>query len=325
MDVRQLRYFVAIVEHGSIKRAAQSLYVAQPSLSQHVRNLEEDLGVGLLTRSAKGVSPTEAGLELLGYARSILSQLEQAREALRAGSLDPHGSVRLGLPNSVSLVLGVPLVEAAHHELPNVSLRIVESMSGYIMDWLRAGQLDLAMLYGVQRSPGVTARQLLTEGLYLVSLPGGTGRAGPGEATVAMEELERFELILPARPHGLRELVEKVARENGVRLWIRTEIDALTQIKALVRRGLGQAVLSHSAVYEELQRGELEARRIVDPAVERTVYLAEPSDRPVSHATRATAELLSRCAASLVADGRWRAVFGSEGVSDQPIGEIKNI
>ncbi|MCS4504793.1 LysR substrate-binding domain-containing protein [Arhodomonas aquaeolei] len=302
MDLRQLRYFVAIVESGSIKRAAMSLYVAQPSLSQHVRNLEEELGVTLLTRSARGVSPTEAGLELLGYARSILSQLEQAREALRAGSVDPHGSVRLGLPNSVSLVLGVPLVEMAHHELPNVSLRVVESMSGYILDWLRAGQLDLAMLYGVQRSPGISARQLLTEDLYLVSLPG----AGRDDGTVDMQELERFELILPARPHGLRELVEKAARDNGVRLWIRTEIDALTQIKALVRRGLGQAVLSHSAVYEELSRGELVARRIVNPAIDRTVYVAEPSDRPISHAARAVAELLTHCARGLVEDGRWR-------------------
>lgn len=312
MDLKQLRYFVAIVECGSIKRASQSLYVAQPSLSQQVHKLEDELGVPLLTRSTRGVAPTEAGLVLLNYASNILAYVEQAREELRSGSLDPRGSVRLGLPNSVSLVLGVPLVEAAHHELPNVSLRIVESMSGYILDWLRTGQIDLAMLFGIQRSPGITARKLLTEGLYLVSLPEATGAPPATADTVDLQALARLDLILPARPHGLRELVEKAARDNDVELRIGTEIDALTQIKALVRRGLGHTVLSHSAVYEELSRGDLVARRIINPSIERTVYLAEPSDRPMSHATRAVAELMARCAETLVRDQRWQAVSASD-------------
>lgn len=314
MDLRQLRYFVEIAERGSMKRAAETLYVAQPSLSQHVRNLESELGVMLLTRSTRGVAPTEAGVELLGYARNILSQVEQAREALRAGSLHPHGTVNLGLPNSVSLVLSVPLVERAHHQLPNVSLRIVESMSGYILDWLRSGRVDLAMLYGIQRVPGITSRRLLTEDLYLIGPPEANASAAQLEETVPLAALEGLELILPARPHGLRELVEKASREQGMRLSIRTEIDALTQIKALVRRGLGQAVLSHSAVYEELQRGELWARRIVDPGIQRSVYIAQPTDRPLSHAARATTDLLRETAEGLVGEGRWRGRLGGLGV-----------
>lgn len=306
MDLRQLRYFVEIVEQGSMKRAAETLYVAQPSLSQHVRNLETELGVTLLTRSTRGVAPTESGVELLGYARNILSQVEQAREALRAGSADPHGTVNLGLPNSVSLVLSVPLVERAYHDLPSVSLRVVESMSGYILDWLRSGRVDLAMLYGIQRVPGITSRRLLTEDLYMIGPPAANTPAGDCEDTVPLAALEAVDLILPARPHGLRELVEKAAREQSMRLSIRTEIDALTQIKALVRRGLGYAVLSHSAVYEELQRGELSARRIVSPGIQRSVYVAQPSDRPLSHAARATVELLVETAEALVRAGRWR-------------------
>jgi LysR family nitrogen assimilation transcriptional regulator len=307
MDVRQLRYFVEIVERGSIKRAAQFLFVAQPSLSQHVRNLEAELGVPLLTRTTRGVSPTEAGTQLIGYARDILAQVDQAREAIRAGGTDPRGSVRVGLPNSVSLVLSVPLVERAYHELPNVSLRVVESMSGYVLDWLRTGQLDLAMLYGVQRAPGTHLRSLLTESLYLVGLP--TGRLRVTAKTVPMSVLADTDLILPARPHGLRELVEREARHNGLHLRIHTEIDALSQIKALVRRGLGYSVLSHSAVYEELRRGELHAWQIVKPSLERSVFLAEPSDRPMTSAMRAMAELMESCAKDLVEDGRWHAAL----------------
>lgn len=314
MNFRQLRYFVEIVEQASMKRAADVLFVAQPSLSQHVRNLEEELGVTLLTRTTRGVQPTEAGLELLGHARTILSQVEYAREALQAGSADPHGSVNLGLPNSVSLVLGVPLVERAYHALPNVSLRIVESMSGYILDWLRSGRLDLAMLYGVQRAPGVVFSRLLTEELYLVTPSRDAQGVNHVERTadVDLAALEGTDLILPARPHGLRELVEQMARENGIRLTIRTELDALTQIKALVRRGIGKTILSYSAVHEELLRGELCARRVVNPVIRRSVYIAEPSDRPTSNAVRAVAGLLESCAGDLVSGGRWRALLASE-------------
>lgn len=313
MDVRQLRYFVEIVERGSIKQAAQTLFVAQPSLSQHVRNLEAELGVPLLTRTTRGVSPTEAGTQLIGYARSILAQVDQAREAIRAGGTDPHGSVRVGLPNSVSLVLSVPLVERAYYELPNVSLRVVESMSGYVLDWLCTGQLDLAMLFGAQRAPGIHLRTVLTESLYLVGLP--TRKLRRSAKTVPMSVLADTELIMPARPHGLRELVEREARHNGLRLRIHTEIDALSQIKALVRRGLGYSVLSHSAVYAQLRRGELHAWRIANPVLERSVFLAEPTDRPMTSAMRAMADLMESCARDLVVNGRWHAVLPPSGRS----------
>ncbi len=105
MDFRNLRYFVEIVERGSMKRAAESLYVAQPALSQQVKKLEEELGVKLLARSVRGVVPTEAGRELLTRARLILDQVHDARQVIQAGSRDPQGSVVLGLPSSVSAAL----------------------------------------------------------------------------------------------------------------------------------------------------------------------------------------------------------------------------
>lgn len=95
MDLRQLRYFVTIVEMGSFSRAAHRLRVAQPALSQHVRNMELDLGVELLFRSPQGVRPTEAGETLVRHARLILGQMEVAREAVRRGQAEPEGEVRL--------------------------------------------------------------------------------------------------------------------------------------------------------------------------------------------------------------------------------------
>ena len=113
MDLKQLRYFVAIIQCGSITRASLQLYVAQPALSLHIRNMEADLGVPLLFRTSQGVQPTEAGVILLRNAQIILAQFEQAETEIKGSTAEPAGGVRLGLPSSISQILGVPLILAA--------------------------------------------------------------------------------------------------------------------------------------------------------------------------------------------------------------------
>ena len=110
LDLRQLRYFAAIVDQGSFSRAAEALRIAQPSLSLHVRNMETELGTPLLYRSARGVTPTEAGAILLRHARIILGQVTAAEEEIRGHDSDPTGEVRLGLPGTISQILAVPLI-----------------------------------------------------------------------------------------------------------------------------------------------------------------------------------------------------------------------
>ncbi len=303
MDLRSLRYFVEIVEKGSMKRAAESLYVAQPALSQQMAKLEDGLGVRLLHRSVRGVAPTEAGIELLHRARAILEQVDDAREALRAGASDPSGSVVLGLPPSVSAVLSVPLIVRMQSELPKVALRVVEGTSGYVLEWLRSGQLDACILHGVQRDSGIHAEPLLSEGLYLVQ----SAADRPRPRTVRFAALADLPLILPGRHHGLRDMLDRTAADHGVALNPTVEIDAFTQMKALARAGVGKTILSRAAVAEDVERGELHAVRIVAPRVERRMDLARVSSRPLSNAARATTALLRECVRSL--DGRfWNAL-----------------
>src|SRR5690606_260802 len=147
MDIRQLRYFVAIAEQGSFSRAAALLHIAQPALSLHVRNMEFDLGTPLLFRSPKGVVPTEAGEILLRNARIIIDQLAIAEEEIRGHDNDPSGEVRLGLPGTISQILAVPLITAARTRYPKIKLRIAEAMSGFVLEWMRDARIDLAILY----------------------------------------------------------------------------------------------------------------------------------------------------------------------------------
>jgi len=295
MNLRHLRYFVAIVDHGSMVKASDALFVAQSALSQHMRNLESELGVQLLLRTGRGVVPTEAGQDFLQRARAILALVEEAQRALREQSATPQGNVTLGLPPSVSAMLAVPLILRMQQELPKVALRVAEGMSGYVLDWLQAGVVDLGLVYGAQRAPGIVMTELYTERLYLITPPAATP---VGELRFA--ELEGQPLILPGRQHGLRDMVDRLARERRISLNVRVELDAMTQMKALVRHGVGCTVLPLAAVQEEIERGELHAVPIVEPEIDRTIYVAKASDRPQTPAVAATVRLLEACVQQLM-------------------------
>ena len=290
MNLRHLRYFVAIVDHGSMVKASDSLFVAQSALSQHMRNLESELGVQLLLRTGRGVVPTEAGQDFLQRARVILEQLEDAQRALREQSATPQGNVTLGTPPTVSAMLAVPLVLQMQQELPKVALRIAEGMSGYVLDWLQAGQIDLGLVYGIQRAPGIIATELFKEDLFLI------GPAdGPDSDSIPFAALEGYPLVLPGRQHGLRDMIDRLARDHRISLRVQVEIDALSQMKLLVRHGVGYTILPLHAVRDEVARGELKAIPICEPCISRTIYVAKASDRPQSPAVAATIRILEAC------------------------------
>ena len=161
MDSRQLGYFREIVDCGSLSGAARRLGIAQPSLSQHVRNLERELGLPLLLRTAKGVVPTEAGRVLHGHALRLAALLAQAAAEVREVERVPSGRVSLALPASVSMALSVPLAETVRVEMPQVRLCVIEAMSGHVRDFVNRGEVDLGLLYDTAGLVDGTARHLL--------------------------------------------------------------------------------------------------------------------------------------------------------------------
>ena len=173
MDVRQLRYFVSIVDYGSLGKAAEKLFVAQPSLSQQMARLEEDLGVPLLLRSNHGVTPTPAGDALYRHARLVLRQMEQLKQEVTKGGGAESGTVAVGLPTTMASVLAVPLFERLQDRYPGIRLQFFESLSGYLNELLANGRLDLAMLFRSTDTPGISALPVFDEALYVLGDPGG--------------------------------------------------------------------------------------------------------------------------------------------------------
>lgn len=307
MDIKQLRYFIAIAEEGSLSAAALRVSVAQPSLSQHVLSMERELEVTLLERSPQGVSLTASGEVLLSHARGIVGSLETAVEAVRRSGSEPMGEVTFGLPSSVSMVLSVPLAETVRLELPKVRLRAIEAMSGFILTWLEDQTIDLGLLYDVSSARHLKHERLMTEELCFFSAPDAWPFATEPGTEVRLADLTNVDLILPSKHHGLRTMIDKYTRAHGIQLTVGTEMDALSQIKMMVSRGSGHTILAPAAAHDFLARGELILAPIVEPRMIRPVYLVRNPAKPVTKASRELEQVTMTVISDLVKRGVWVA------------------
>ena len=305
MDARLLRTFLKTVELGSIRRAADALGVAQPSLSQQILRLEDEVGAKLLRRTARGVTTTEAGRIFEEHARHILRMVDQALEDIRQLSTEPSGPVSFAMPMSVSAALGLTLVKAVLKHAPGVNLRLTEAYSGHIRSWLDAGSIDLGILYDVGPIRHLSVKRLAREALYLI---GPAGRfTGIETCSVGTDELSELPMILTSPQHGLRQFLDQEAHRLGFTLNVRTELDAMAHIANLVAEGHGYTILSLPAVHQQLQAGRLSAARIGDNAICRTLCLVRNPTCVVTRASVRVEDLTLKVMRRLIAQGRWPA------------------
>ena len=289
MDIRQLKYFVSIIDHKSFTKAANVLRVAQPALGLQIRKLEEELNVRLLVRHSRGVVPTEAGEILLERARAIIDQIEAAKCALRDMAPVTGGRVVVGMAPSITAMLAHPLVQAAAVDLPNVQLVLVEELSPVLSEWLNSGRLDVAIGYDILQSSTVAGDPLLVEDVFLVQ---SAQKVPKLPETIPMKALAEFELLVPVGPHALRTLLDYRAAELEIELNIRCELQSVQLIKELVEQGVGATILPYGAVYRQVDEGRLVAAKIVDPNIRRTAYLVYSARKPQSNAERSVMRLI---------------------------------
>lgn len=315
MELRQLRYFVQIVESGSMSRAALELDMVQSALSQQVSRLEGELATRLLQRTPQGVSPTEAGLAFLREARLTLRHAEQAARAAQQARL--AGSVSIGLAPTTSAMLGLPLMQAMRTRYPDVRLHMVEGMSGHLASMLRAQELDLAVLFGHRpdllelRQPAESAgrrwqvQPLVEEELFLVR---GSASA-PLPDTLATQALRGEPLILPTGPHGLRSTLDAAFARAGIAPTIALEVDSLAMVMAAVDAGLGSTVQPWAALGrypDALQR--FRTARLDDPTARRVNLLCSRADDALPPACLAARNVVRDCVRQLADSGRWQGV-----------------
>ena len=285
MELRQLLCFERVADLGSMSRAAEALHLVQPAVSQQIALLEREIGLRLFHRGPRGVWPTEAGEALLPYARRILAEVERAGQVLGGLRELRGGRVAVGLTPSAVLSLLPELLEGYRRQHPLVEIQVVEDMTDALVEQLRDGRLDLALLSLPTEDERLEIRPLFEERLMLVVGP--NHRLARAEA-VDLADLADEPWILPYRRHGVRALLEGACADAGFQLRVAVELSGLGPIKQLVQRGLGLSVLPPAVVDNEVRLGQLHAIPIARPALIRSIGLAR---RRQEHPTPAAAAM----------------------------------
>ena len=314
MELRQLRYFVRIVEMGSMSRAARELDVVQSALSQQITRLESELAVRLLQRTPRGVVPTEAGVAFFREAQLALRHAEQAVRSAQQSRLS--GSVSVGLAPTTATILALPLMQAMRTRYPDVRLHMVESMSGHLAEMLNARALDMAVLFdsrlhggeGGQPRPGGRRWQvhpLVEEQLYLIRARRHP-QAGALPAAMALADLAHEPLILPTGQHGLRSTLDTAFSQARFTPHVVLEVDSLSMVMAAVDAGLGSTLQPWAAMgrFEDAAQ-RFETALITDRDAQRTNLLCSLSEDELAPAALATRVVLLDCVRELVASGAW--------------------
>jgi LysR family transcriptional activator of glutamate synthase operon len=283
MELRQLRYLVALAEERNFTRAAENEHVAQPALSQQIRRLEEELGLALVERTTRRASLTDAGELLVVRARRVLAELEAADAELLALRGMETGHVTIGAMHTMGPI-DLSLVLALFNQLhPDVELTVREQSSEEMAELLRVDELDLAFLSVTERieSHGLGLQQLVSEEL-VVLLPLGHRLAARRQVRMAQLAEERF--ISFRRGARLRELLEGAGRQAGFEPRVTLESNESLRIRRLVARGLGVAILPRSDA--EGHEPEVAVAFLTDPVLSRDITLAWREGR--RHAPAAT-------------------------------------
>jgi DNA-binding transcriptional LysR family regulator len=302
MDLKQLRTFQAVAELGSLSKAADRLRAAQPALSRHIKLLEHELRVELFVRNGRGMLLTSAGRMLLDRTTGLVRQIEQVRDDLQSASGQPSGRVILGLVPTVSAVFSGRLARRVVTDFPQISLRIVESYGGHLVDWLHRGDMDLAITYGPAVDLHLQVQSIGREDLAVVGPPGsGLNR----KKQVDLKWLVKQKLIVPSLSHGMRALVEKAVAREGLTLKPMIEADSYRAQISLMEEGLGYTLLPPSAIRAELTAQRLEMAALM-PSVSRELILASPIAAPTSIATTTISTLIMSEIEQLSREGRWK-------------------
>lgn len=268
MEFHQLRYVCAIAETGSFSRAAERCQVAQPSLSQQVQKLEDDLGTRLFDRLGRSVRITEAGRAFLPHARSILHQMEAARSSVANKSKDVSGSVAVGVIPTIAPYLMPRYTASFAEKYPEAKLRIVEETTSVLVENLRSLSIDFAVLALPLRHKDMELMPLLTEPLFAV-LPKDHPRAHA--KSLSLKDLRGESFVMLRDGHCFRDLSISACSRARVTPRIAFESGQFSSLFGMVAAGVGVSLVPNMAIDRNAGCSYV---RLSDARAARTVVIA---------------------------------------------------
>ncbi len=257
----RVQVFRAVAEQASFRRAAEQLHISQPSVSQHVQLLEEELGVKLLERASSGIEITPAGELLLSFARRSSRMSQQVLAALARLEGQPGGALSLAASTTVAQYLLPRILGDFLKDNPRVQLTVKSGNTEEVAAWVLGGVADLGMVEGPPASKELVVERFLEDGLALI-VPRGHRWAGK---QIALAALAGAPLLMREQGSGTRRVTEQALRRAGLRLnqlSIAMELDSTEAIVSGVEVGLGVGFVSELAIRKELRLGTLATAQI---------------------------------------------------------------
>jgi LysR family transcriptional regulator, nitrogen assimilation regulatory protein len=281
MQFRHLRYFAKIVEAGSFSRAAALIHIAQPALSKQIAELEDEFGVTLLHRSARGVTATVAGEVLYQEALKLIRQVDDLPAIVRSSQGDLQGVVTFGMASTMAPALTGKMLEICRNTLPKVTLRFVTGDSLTLRDKVAARAIDLAIIFEDEPEGGFTREVLFRQRLYLASRPNGE-RA----SFVTLQDISTLPLVLPTPSNVLRRLLDRIFARENIKVDPIAESDLFDVMLSAVETGLGHAVMPKGD-FSDVPGHQDIATTPIEPPVHLTACLITSQDAPLSQAALA--------------------------------------
>ncbi|MEW9583388.1 LysR family transcriptional regulator [Paraburkholderia sp. DGU8] len=290
MDLRQIQYFIALFEDGSVTRAAKRMNIVQPALSMQIAKLEEELHQQLFERGAHGMTPTAAGRLMYRLFLPIMRDLAHARQQLIQRDEVVTGRVSIGLIASINESVLADSLSRYHEKYPYVEVTVSDGYSATFIDWVTGGQLDVALINKPRGKLSLDAQPILDEEMVLAT----SATHGPDlPHAIDLAKLPELELVLPTKRHGLRGVLDTAAQHEDVLLTPRFEIDVLSTIVQLVGKTRFATILPRIVVERAVRAGTLRAYPILAPRIVRHIVCISHPRRPLSAAAHALISIIA--------------------------------
>ncbi|XAH22000.1 LysR substrate-binding domain-containing protein [Xylophilus sp. GW821-FHT01B05] len=307
MDTRQLKYFVQIVESGSLSKASRQLFIVQPALSQQIARLEDEVGKPLLIRSVRGVKPTDNGEALYHHAKFVLRQLDAAVHVARQEYASVQGRVTLGLAPSTSAMVGLALLRQLKEKYPRLLLNVAVALPSQLEEMARQGQLDVAILFSTTAANDLTFEPLLDEEVFVV-LPAVSPIVPPERTSLTLAEVARLPLVLSSPQQNLRRRLMFEFERVQLQPELVAEIDSLQLVMRYVAQGGGATIQSIAGTCTVGTPADWRCLPISDVPIHRPSYLYALPVQRLSPAASVVRAELRHIVRSMVEDGSWQGV-----------------
>lgn len=308
MEIRQLKYFVAVVDAGSLSRASREVHIAQSALSKQMSALEAELGALLFHRSNSGIVANEAGKVFYEYAQGILKHLSAAKAAVNPQAATLSGSIVLALPQSVANIVALPLMQAVARTYPQVQLHLNEELTGNLVDQLVRGRVDIALFTDIGLPSEVSFSPLIEEDFYLIHRAGAPHMPPPGDVTLAQAVAQPLVFPSRAHSHSTRAFVDQaVAQQQLPPATVAMEVNSVHILKSAVEAGIGPSIMPLNLALREVAEGRLVAHAITPRVVFRTLGICVCEALPGSNLRTLIAALIGQVVRDMCRSGEWPA------------------